>query len=46
MCIYADVSVEQEEESTANYEPVVQLSDADKVETKTHEEDEEVTFKM
>ncbi|CAO1618100.1 unnamed protein product [Jaminaea pallidilutea] len=35
-----------EEESTANYEPVVQLSDADKVETKTHEEDEEVVFKM
>ncbi|PWN29812.1 hypothetical protein BDZ90DRAFT_273666 [Jaminaea rosea] len=35
-----------EEESTANYEPIVQLSEADKVETKTHEEDEEVTFKI
>ncbi|CAO1620619.1 unnamed protein product [Parajaminaea phylloscopi] len=35
-----------EEDSTANFEPVVQLSDADKVETKTHEEDEEVLFKI
>ncbi|CAO1613016.1 unnamed protein product [Sympodiomycopsis kandeliae] len=37
---------EEEEQSTAQFEPVVQLSEADKVATKTHEEDEEVTFKM
>lgn len=36
----------QEEETNAHFEPVVQLSEADKVATKTHEEDEEVTFKM
>ncbi|PWN18979.1 hypothetical protein BCV69DRAFT_251955, partial [Microstroma glucosiphilum] len=35
-----------EEETTANFEPVVQLSDADKIATKTHEEDEDVLFKM
>ncbi len=32
-----------EEESTAHFEPVVQL---DEVEVKTHEEDEECLFKM
>lgn len=32
-----------EEESTAQFEPVVQL---DEVEVKTHEEDEEVLWKM
>lgn len=35
-----------EEESTAVFEPVVKLEDKDKVEVKTHEEDEEVLFKM
>ncbi|KAK4057723.1 Ran GTPase binding protein Sbp1 [Microbotryomycetes sp. JL221] len=35
-----------EEESTAVFEPVVKLEDKDKVEVKTHEEDEDVLFKM
>lgn len=33
----------QEEESTAQFEPVVQLEE---VEVKTHEEDEEILWKM
>ncbi|CAN0014957.1 unnamed protein product [Hapterophycus canaliculatus] len=36
-------TVTQEEESTAQFEPVVQLEE---VEVKTHEEDEEVVWKM
>ncbi len=36
-------STAAEEESTAHFEPVVQL---DEVEVKTHEEDEECLFKM
>lgn len=40
----ADVSaVAPEEESTAQFEPVIQLEE---VEVKTHEEDEEVLWKM
>ncbi|KAK4055154.1 peroxisome assembly protein (Peroxin-2) [Microbotryomycetes sp. JL201] len=35
-----------EEESTAVFEPVLKLEDKDKVEVKTHEEDEDVLFKM
>lgn len=36
----------QEEESTAHFEPVVKLSDADKVEVSSGEEGENELFKM
>jgi Ran-binding protein 1 len=36
----------QEEEHDPHYEPVIRLTEKDQVEVKTHEEDEEVLFKM
>ena len=42
----ANVSISQEEEHDPHYEPVIRLTDKDQVEVKTHEEDEDVKFKM
>ncbi|CAG8742399.1 13754_t:CDS:2 [Acaulospora colombiana] len=42
----ADTLSTQEEEHDPHYEPVIRLTDKDQVEVKTHEEDEEVRFKM
>lgn len=38
--------VKTEEEHDPHYEPVIRLTDKDQVEVKTHEEDEDVKFKM
>lgn len=36
----------QDEETGAHFEPVIRLEEKDKIEIKTAEEDEDVTFKM
>jgi hypothetical protein len=49
MCTFGDIRdlrfvFQQDDEADVHFEPVIKLTE--QVETKTHEEDEETTFKM